>query len=111
MQVPNPATTAGLTADQVRGIGFPSFDPPVVLEERQWASVGTFWEGEAGGAGADMLLLNVGHQWLQTWTQGLCPVDAPTLHRVLLHSPERERHSIPYLVRMVDIADADAARR
>lgn len=96
LQVINPERAAPLTQDDILSIGVPSLSANgVAVEERQWASVGRFWE-------EDLLLVTVGMGWLRSRLQQACPVQCATLHRVKVEGPRRERHSIPFLVNVVD---------
>jgi hypothetical protein len=108
-----------LDPDQVCRFGIPSMGPSDLpeLTDANFADVLT-----AGAADdpdpdpadlwqRDMLLLSVGEEWTRRGVPECgMPAAAPVLHRVRLAecARHRDRHSIPYLVRLVDKVAAEA---
>jgi isopenicillin N synthase-like dioxygenase len=94
-----PSVEAGLTADDVRAIGLPSFCPAPPLPDDKWADVGSFWKD-------DMLLVTIGEGWFHddSPTMSMFPgVLCPVLHRVSAGTQVNREHrfSIPYQVRIL----------
>ena len=92
-------------AVQASSVGLPTIGPsmPAAVDEASWADVGDFWE-------RGMLLVTVGQEWIDlsaaNGNDGMRQAKRAALHRVVI--PNCERHSIPFLVRVVSEAESDA---
>ena len=90
-------------AAQASSVGLPTIGPsmPAAVDEVSWADVGEFWE-------RGLLLVTVGQEWidLSAENDGMRQAKRAALHRVVI--PNCERHSIPFLVRVVSEAESDA---
>ena len=100
LEVLDPARADGWTRDQVLQYGLPTMGEVSEIAELrsdQWALVDLEWANHP-------LLLTIGSAWLSNeLVSSVCPARCAVLHRVVL-SPERARHSLPFLVDLVPLA-------